>query len=146
MRRVVLALALIALAACGGDASGAPGATAAPQAVSQDCADALEPFLDALKSLDSRLGIGLTYGDYGDKLGDVKTAYDDIDFRELDAGCIAAVGVDAEKALNHYITAYTTWHGCIARTGCDTDSIRSDLRSEWALASELVKEIRARLP
>lgn len=149
MRKLVMALVVVlAAAGCGGStsASSAPGATPAPAVVSQDCADSLAPFLDALKSLSSRLDIGLTYADYGSKLGDVKTAYDDVDFKKLDASCISAIGVDAEAALNHYITAYTTWHDCISSTSCSNDSIKPKLQAEWASASTLIKKIRDQLP
>jgi hypothetical protein len=136
----VVLVALVALvAACGSSTD--PGGK-----VSSACAEDVGEFLDGLKSLDSRLDIGLTYAEYGNQLGDAKTAYDDIDWQDLDQDCIQGVGVDGEAALNHYLKAYTFWKDCIEDSGCQTDSIQDDLQAEWAAATTLIAKIRTRLP
>src|SRR5436190_1040889 len=124
--------ALLTVAACGGG-----GVAGNDDTVSDDCAAAFGDLVDSLKTIDSHLDIGLTYADYGDQLGDVKAAYDDVDLKNLEPGCTAAIGVDAEDALNHYITAYGFWRDCIKDTACKTDSIQGDLQAEWSAASTL---------
>jgi hypothetical protein len=159
MKGILVALAFAA-AGCGGSAipgglaaSGTPAQPTAtaqptPEAVTEDCAAALTEFVDGLKSLDSRLDIGLTYADYGEKLGDVKAAYDDVDWKSQDLDCVTGVGTDAETALNHYITAYGTWRDCIQDSDCDTDSsaFTSKLQGEWSDASTLIDGIRDQMP
>lgn len=126
--------------------AGCGGAGGAGDTVSDDCAEAVGDFMDGLKAMDSRLDIGLSYAEYGDQLGAVKTAYDDIKWNDLDSDCTKGVGVDAEDAMNHYLKAYGFWRDCIESTSCKTDSIKGNLQAEWSAASTLIDKIRGRLP
>ena len=65
----------------------------------------MEPFLDALDELNSRLDVGLVNADYGNYVGDISVAYNDIPFRRLPQDCVFNVGVPAENAFNEYIKA-----------------------------------------
>lgn len=148
MRVASLIVALL-LAACGGSVApgaestptpGGGGGGVAPGALEDDCADQITPLVEALQDLNSRLNIGLTYADYGERVGDVRVLYDRIHFATLGPNCVNKVGIPAEDAMNDYIKAYQTWNACIEETGCSTDSIESKLQTQWSKATTKINE------
>lgn len=144
MKRLV-AIAVLVLAGCG-PATDANGSPIPPDSVSSDCATALADLTDALFELDSRLNVGLSFAAYSEKLADARVAYDKVKFGNLDTDCILGVGQPAEKAMNEYIKAYTTWNDCIKKTGCDTDSVTPQLQSHWSISTRTLAEVKKRLP
>lgn len=160
---LVIAAAAAALSGCGGssagDAAAPPATTAAPAvaAVSTTAADtttsvydpsckpALEPLADELSSLDSRLSVGMNFENYSQRVGDVRVAYDRIDFDSLDEACIGGPGVQLEKALNSYTRAYRVWNTCIEDVNCSTDSIDKLLQQHWARATRQIKNAKVML-
>lgn len=123
-----------------------PTPSAAPKVVSSQCASALGPFVASLEDLDSRLGVGLNFSAYSDKVGGIKVQYDKLKPDELDAGCITLVGKPGEDALNKYVAAYNVWNDCIGRTGCTNDSIKSTLQGDWSSATTLIAQIKQSMP
>lgn len=109
-------------------------------AAAETCTDTFEPLLDELRELDSRLDIGLSYDEYGDKVADVKVAYDGVRFRDVrdDFACIGDVGIPAENALNQYVKAYTIWDECFGDFNCDMDSVEPEMQQHWSKATVLV--------
>jgi hypothetical protein len=147
------AVVMVLLAACAeqspaeGEASPRPSPTASPtptidpaeevavvnQAI---CEEQLGPLLEALEDLDSRLGVGLVFQDYTNRVGDVSVEYDRVRFGALPIDCINEVGVPLENALNAYIRADNRWNECIGDFGCDIDSIEPELQRRWREASQ----------
>jgi hypothetical protein len=110
-------------------------ARAAAQQKANECEDQLGGFLTELEDLNSRLSVGLAYAAYSRHVGDIQVAYDQVQFKELDFGCLTNVGVTAEKALRSYAQADDTWNNCLTDFGCDTDSIDPELQDRWSSAS-----------
>jgi hypothetical protein len=92
-------------------------------------------FVDVLADLNSRLGVGLNFQSYSDRVGDARVAYDRIEADELDYDCINRVGVPAEKALQLYLDAYNIWNDCVSGYNCSNDSITPKLQRKWAAAT-----------
>ena len=136
----------MALAACGGAASIPPSATPQPDVVSVACVDSVGPFVEALQDLNSRLNVGLNQAAYSEKVGDVRVAYDRIDWTEVEALCITQVGKPAEDAFNAYVRANSAWSKCLQARNCNYDKVRPRLQKEWASATELLDAIEKRLP
>ncbi len=103
------------------------------------------PFLTALQDLDSRLGVGLSFSDYGTRVGDIRVADDAAPFDELGAACLSKVAVPAEAALNAYVKTYNTWNDCFNNDYCTTDSISPELQVPWGTATGKVAKARAGL-
>jgi hypothetical protein len=101
-------------------------------------------FVDALEELNSRLSVGLSFSEYGDKVGSVRVAYDKITPKALSPDCLNAAAA-GESALNSYTSAYNTWNDCIGSDSCTTDSIDSELQQDWEEARPKVKQARSRL-
>jgi hypothetical protein len=111
----------------------------AKQAKYDSCKQQMEPLLESLSELDSRLGVGLSYDEYTDKVGNVRVAYDDIDFAEVsDTACLSDVGVPGEKALNQYAKAANVWSSCFDDFNCSNDSIKPTLQRHWSKATLLI--------
>jgi len=117
-------------------------AKAKAERVASACESATRDFLDALHEMNSRLDIGLTYADYGDRLGDVKVEYDtavaDIGDGADAAPCLLGVGVPAEEALNYYTKAQNRWSRCTEDIDCDSDSIKDELQRNWSRAGRQI--------
>ncbi|HEX6753912.1 MAG TPA: hypothetical protein VF093_10060 [Solirubrobacterales bacterium] len=149
----VLLSLILALTACGdGSSSGSGQATAAPSGVraSRSAADVgcrgqLHPFLGSMDTLRESLAVGLSYEDYLDELGEVRSAYDRIHVDRLPAGCLLVAAGPGERALNRYIDAANVWGDCLATAACETESIERDLQRRWALASDLLSSAQSGL-
>jgi hypothetical protein len=111
----------------------------------ETCDTELRDLVDSLGDLNSRLAVGLSFQDYSEHVGDVRVAYDKVDFSSLPARCLRRVGVPAENALNNYINAYNTWNDCIGDEYCDVDTIDPDLQSVWSVATARVEKASSRL-
>ena len=109
-----------------------------PAIVPLNCPETVTSFVDSLRDLDSRLGVGLNFAAYSEKVGDAKVVYDRINVSAISAGCLQQVAVPAESALNEYIDAYNTWNDCITNIDCANDSITPGLQSHWADAADLI--------
>jgi hypothetical protein len=110
------------------------------------CEDDAGKLVDALSELNSRLNIGLSYDEYGDKVADVRVAYDDVGFSDADPedlDCISEVGIPAEKALNTYASAYRTWNKCFESFSCDNDDITPVLQRRWSRATIQVDQAKS---
>ena len=64
------------------------------------CRAELGPFLESLEELNSRLSVGLTFQNYSEEVGNVRVAYDQVEFSNLSLACTSRAGLAAEKALN----------------------------------------------
>src|SRR6266568_2667268 len=117
---------------CGPNGDSSPNPDTKPNTVQVSCAQPVIDFLTKLEELDSRLSVGLNFQEYGTQVGDVKVAYDRIDFTGTDPLCFSLVGVPAEAALNDYISAYNTWNACVSNISCTNASIKSKLKAKWA--------------
>lgn len=104
------------------------------------CESQLADFLSALRELDSRLDVGLTYVEYSAQVGDVNVAYDQIPFDQLGTDCTIEAGVPSEDALNSYAKAVNIWDKCVSDFGCDTDTIDPELQAKWLDASTKLSE------
>jgi hypothetical protein len=98
------------------------------------CENQVGPLINSLEELDSRLGVGLNFSDYSERVGDARVAYDDIDVDELTSACIEP-GRAGEAALNAYIKAYNLWNNCFADLDCGVNSIEPRLQQHWVTAS-----------
>jgi hypothetical protein len=110
------------------------------EALAEECEQQLGSLLTVLEDLNSRLGVGIDYQEYGDRVGDIRVAYDQTPIRELDSRCVTDVGLSAEDAMNSYVKAGNLWEGCITDFGCDTDEIQPELQSHWSEASTSIRE------
>lgn len=161
--------ALLTLAACGGEegptaedkarakasesaasasasASAAASASASQSAEQQaeydECSAGATDLLDALKDLNSRLGVGLSYADYGEKVGDVQVAYDDSVEAILASSeeCVAKVGTPLENAVNRYREVHNLWSDCIDDYNCDFSegAVNDKVQNKWAAATNAI--------
>lgn len=111
----------------------------------QACASGVDPLVVSLKQLDTDLGVGLNYSDYGSEVRDANRAYQTVVDGGLASGCLNAVGVPLENALNDYISADKTWNNCISDLNCLNDSITPTLQDEWAKATIAIRRAEAAL-
>lgn len=118
---------------------------AAKTAEHKACAAAVKPLRDALGQVDSRLGVGLTYADYGERLGDAQVHYDallaklDNDIDTVGTGCLDAA-IPLEKALNAYIKVNNSWGDCIDSYPCDFSEGEPNRKAQagWAKAKKAI--------
>ena len=92
-----------------------------------------------MQELNSRLGVGLNYDEYTDHVGDLRVAYDDVPFDELDANdleCVTGAGAPAENAFNEHVKAVNVWQKCFEDIDCDNDSIKPQVQQRWEKAGE----------
>ena len=148
---VGVTLAAITASGCGGpsaaekQAKAAAGAHAAHLAAYRKCKTQVGPFLSALEDLNSRLDVGLSFSDYGTRVGDVRVAHDAAPFDELGAACLSVVAVPAEAAMNAYVKAYNKWNNCFNDDYCTTDSISPELQAPWGTATGKIERAQAGL-
>jgi hypothetical protein len=107
-------------------------------ALQAECEEQLGDFLAELNELNSRLTIGLTLQEYGERVADVRVAYDQVPFDDLQPDCLQDVAVPAEDALNSYVRAYRAWDRCITLQCPDFEE--EDLQSRWSDATASIDE------
>jgi hypothetical protein len=122
--------------------------TAAKEAQDQadNCESSAGDLVKTLGQLNSRLSIGLNYNEYGNRVADVRVAYDDVGFGDTDTqdlNCLTTVGLPAEKALNIYASAYNTWNKCFESFSCNNDDIDGTLQKRWAKATIHVEQAKS---
>lgn len=113
-------------------------------AVASSCQSQVKPFVRALANVDSRLGIGLNYADYGQVVSDTKVVYDRVPFGQMKFACFN-IAVPAESSMNHLIDAFETWNACFEDLYCDVDSVEPEMQSDWAKASSKLALARSRI-
>jgi hypothetical protein len=101
---VVLALSASAVA-CGGSKS----------ASEEECRVALTPYLATLKNLDSRLSVSVTYSDYGERVGDIAVAHDNVQSDDTWSDDCTAARSAADGAFADYKRAGEIWTACLKR-------------------------------
>jgi hypothetical protein len=108
--------------------------------LSEGCQEQMGDLLEEAKALDSRLGVGLNYESYSEKVADVNVVYNDIDYSDdpEQLECITNVGLPLEKAVNQFVSAYRLWNDCFEDFNCDNDSIDDDLQARWSKATSAV--------
>jgi hypothetical protein len=111
----------------------------------QACATGVDPLVVSLKQLDTDLGVGLNYSDYGSEVRDANRAYQTVIDGGLAGACLSEVGVPLENALNDYISADNTWNNCISNLYCSNNSITPTLRAKWAKATIAIQRAEAAL-
>jgi hypothetical protein len=115
---------------------------AAQLAVYNKCVAATKPLRDSLAQIDSRLDVGLSYDDYGDRLGDVQVAYDTAvpKINTSGAKCLPAA-LPLENALNAYNKVLNLWGDCIDDYNCDFSEGETNDKAQagWVKASQALK-------
>lgn len=154
MKRLLVIALLVAGCGSTGQPPGAqaPGSQATdatpapPDEVSTQCAEALAGLTDALTEMDSRLNVGLSYANYGERLADARVAYDKTKFKDLDTDCLDSAGKPLGFALNEYVNAFASWKVCMDKTGCETATVLPQLQVHWTKATGLLAAAKERLP
>lgn len=109
------------------------------QAAHDACASTYSDLQDAVREMNSRISVGLTYANYSTEVADVRVAYDTTDFGdEDDIDCLSTVGLPLEQALNQYVKAGNRWDECFEDIYCENDSIEAELQAHWAKASRFL--------
>lgn len=109
------------------------------------CEGQLGDLLDELEELDSRLGVGVDYDEYGNLVGDARVEYDQISFRQLEPPCVTSVGIPAEDALNSYADAGDAWNDCFGDLDCSNNEVRPELQDHWADATSEIEQAQSGL-
>ncbi|MEV5002003.1 hypothetical protein [Nocardioides sp. LML1-1-1.1] len=165
------ALTMLCASGCGGTedkgptaeekasaAASASAASAAAVAASQSavaeaqfnkCTEATATLLAAAQQLNSRLSVGLSFADYGERVGDVQVAYDD----SIDAilatptECLTGVGAKLEVALNRYREVKDLWAECIDDYSCTfgEGEVNKRVQKKWAAASTAIERATSNL-
>lgn len=100
------------------------------------CQAAVEPLLDELQELESRLGVGMNFDKYSTRVSDLKVVYDDAALGDLkDLDCLQEVALPAEKAVQQYLRAYRVWQRCFEAIDCETDSVTPRVQKRWSKAA-----------
>ena len=102
------------------------------------CETQLGGFLEALEELDARLEVGLTYAEYSQELGTIQVAYNRLPINQLDARCLARVGIPSEKAFQEFTAAGEAWNECIEALSCE-DGISPEVQDQWVNGSEKIQ-------
>lgn len=148
---VTLLLALAGIAACGESSEDTAAEKRYRKAVAQyrsnlkdwkadqvaydECVKSLDRFRSQIKALDGRLGVGLSFDEYGTKVGDVAAAYNQTDFEAGGVDCLTEVVLPLETAVNQYKKAYDIWQKCFEDYACENDSITPELQDHWSKAT-----------
>ena len=91
-------------------------------------------FLHSLDTLQNRLAVGLSYGQYFEEVTGARSAYTSIRVARLELPCLA-VGAPGERALDQYIEAANVWRACRTDVRCATYTIEPRLQHKWRVAS-----------
>lgn len=114
------------------------------QRLEQRCRSEVEPFVQELRDLSSRLTIGLSYLDYTTRVGDVAVAHGNVESGSLDAKCLEAASV-AEEGLEFHRIAQELWDLCIDIDNCEVPAIKNGLQTAWRGARERTSSAYAQL-
>lgn len=108
-----------------------------------NCQRQLGGFIDALKTLGSKLDVGLNFVNYSEEVAALNVEYDDVPIGQMSGRCINQAGIPSENSLNSYLDAYNTWNECFAALTCD--SVEPELQASWANAESLLEKARSGL-
>ncbi len=124
----------------GGSAWPDAGSTSAFGVTAQEvCTQQLKDFSAALHNLDSRLGVGLSFAEYGTAVADAKVANDSVPLSELDAGCLNTATLEV-AAFDQYVKAFGEWNRCVGHLlTCNFDQqVKPHVQRRWASASRFL--------
>lgn len=139
---VGVAVAATLIGGCGGETDS--GSTTEFDVAA--CEEELGDLMDALGEINSRLDIGMALSEYGERVGDVIVAYDQVDVGDLEEGCRTEVAVPAEDALQEYIVAQQRWNRCIFdQADCELSDIEVKLQDRWTAAALQLEVARSAL-
>jgi hypothetical protein len=118
----------------------------------QTCRSHVAGFVEALRDVDSRLDVGLSYSEYSDAVGDAAVERGRAGNAASAGRACARIANAAESAFNLYNGAVQTWNDCIFDdpisiydVGCTLDDIEFDLQLNWLKASDKVETAVERL-
>jgi hypothetical protein len=130
-------------------ASRSASLAAEAQVAYDECLAGTTVLMDALKDMNSRLSVGLTYQDYGEKVGDVQVAYDaSVDgILETASSCLGGVGAKLETAVKRYREVQDIWSDCIDDYGCDFSEgpVNDKVQAKWAQATRGIEKAEENL-
>ena len=108
------------------------------------CARQTGQLQEALEQIDSRLAVGMDYDEYGERLGDVRVAYDRVPIKRLEPSCIRAAAIHLERAFNAYNKVLGTWGDCIEDYYCDFSegATNRTAQTQWAKAEASIARAR----
>jgi hypothetical protein len=118
----------------------------------QACRSRVAGFVEALRDVDSRLDVGLSYSEYSDAVGDAAVERGRAGQAASAGRACARIASAAESAFDLYNGAVQTWNDCvfddpvsIFDVGCSLDDIEFDLQLEWLKATDHVEKAVKRL-
>jgi hypothetical protein len=116
-------------------------------AESEACQATMQPSLDALQELDSRLDVGLTLDAYEEALARANVLFEQIDTVALSAlgECVDKVHVPAHLALNDYVKAQRLWSECIQDPSCKDADRGARLHPLWSRTASNIQRARFNL-
>jgi hypothetical protein len=109
------------------------------------CQTQLGSFVASMDSLRRRLAVGVTYDQYVAEVRGIRSTYRKIPTRQVEIGCLGAVGTPAEQAFNRYIEAANDWGECVSEAGCTSETVEPVLQRRWRIASHFLSEADAGL-
>lgn len=111
-------------------------------AIYEECRSVAVGLDDKLNNLNSRLGVGMPFAEYGKRVGDASVAYDEAVRKGKARGgvsesCINRVFLPLQTALNAYTKAYNVWNDCNADYNCDINKADANklIQGSWSRAS-----------
>ena len=125
----------------------------------QKCRKRLDGFVTALRDLDSRTTIGISFTEHGDALSEIRIQYDRIGGGSGLGGLCRAAALSAESAMNDYVEAHTYWNDCLNAEGswaglvdeygytlCEFEgAIKTLVQLDWRTASKKTLTARRKL-
>lgn len=107
------------------------------------CRARVEPLLRALRRMDSRLSVGLTFDEYRTGVGDIEVAYGEFDPGRPVKGKCRDVATSAHYALLDYRDALDSWSFCVVELQyCEIndDNRRAFLLNYWESAPKYLDD------
>lgn len=146
---IFLAISAIAVGAMASDQGGLPGvdgSTAAAAATDADgCEEQLGPLIGALDSLRARLLWRTDYETFVKRYRQVLRLHQQIPVDEMQFGCVAGPGLQAEETVNEYAYAVLAWSECIEQRACDLEAYMPVVERKWWVAGLVLSRAHAAL-
>ncbi len=79
------------------------------------CPPQLVALVNSLSEIDGQMTIGLSFAQYKQYVATTHVAYARVAWNSVPYGCLTSVGVPAERAMNAYTAAYSSWAQCIQK-------------------------------
>ena len=111
------------------------------------CDELVSDFREKLEDLNSRLGVGIKPDDYSNRVGDIRVAYDKVEWDDTpNVYCLQKVGVPLETAMNDFVKAGATWGDCISDFDCDVEKDKlPGMQKKWTHAGKMIEKSNAAL-